>query len=83
MQHAELEGLIERNCSSLNCTTGKAEQVYEVLSEEAKATFDKAVSSLKQRLCPVQSEALSAQLMKQKQRSTETVDEYAQEFDAL
>ena len=54
-----------------------------MLSEEAKATFDKAVSSLRQRLCPVQSEDLSAQLMKQKQHSNETVDEYVQEFDTL
>ena len=33
--------------------TNKAEQAYEVLPEEAKATFDKAVESLKKRLRPV------------------------------
>ena len=55
-----------------------------MLSDEAKVTFDKVVGSLKQRLLPVRSKALlSALLIKRKQHTSETVDEYAQEFEAL
>ena len=64
-------------------TDQEAEQVYEVLPEEAKAIFDKAVESLK-KLHPVRNEALlSVQRMKRRQCTTELVDEYAQEFEAL
>ena len=60
---------------------GRAEKLYEVLPEEEKADFCKALGS---RLRPVCSEALlSARLMKRKHKETESVDEYAREFEAL
>ena len=63
---------------------GRAEQIYEVLTSESKATFSKAVDALKQRLHPVRSEALlSAQLMRRKQQYSESVDQYAQDFESL
>ena len=47
-------------------------------------TFPKAVDALKQRLYPVRSEALlSAQLMRRKQQYSESVDQYAQDFESL
>ena len=63
---------------------GRAEQLYEVLPNKAKASFLTAVDALKQRLYPVRSEALlSAQLIKRKQKYSESVDEYADEFESL
>ena len=64
--------------------TGKAERVYDVLPEGAKATFKEATEALGKRLSPVRREALvSAQLMRRRQRSDETVDSFAQEFEQL
>ena len=63
---------------------GRAEQLYEVLPDKAKASFSTAVDALKQRLHPVRSEALlSAQLIKRKHKYSESVDEYAHEFESL
>ena len=84
--HAELERWTDREkLLQLELhLTNKAEQVYEVLPEEVKATSDKAVESLKKRLRPVRNEALlSVQLMKRRQRTTESVDEHAQDFEAF
>ena len=66
---------------------GQAEQMYEVLPDKAKASFSTAVEALKalkQRLHPRRSEALlSAQLIKRKHKYSESVDEYAHEFESL
>ena len=63
---------------------GRAEQVFSVLPKESVCDFSTAVSSLRKRLAPVRREALlSAQLIKRKQRPTESVDQYAQDFETL
>ena len=64
--------------------TGKAERMYDVLPEGTKATFKEATEALRKRLSPVRREALvSAQLMRRRQRSGETVDSFGQEFEQL
>ena len=85
-RHAELEKWTDREkLLQLEIhLAGRAEQIYEVLTSESKATFPKAVDALKQRLHPVRSEALlSAQLMRRKQQYSESVDQYAQDFESL
>ena len=63
---------------------GRAERLFEVLSKESKSSFQAAVDGLRKQLAPVRREALvSAQLMKRKQKATETVDQYAQDFETL
>ena len=58
--------------------------MYEVLPTESKTSFSSAVESLKKRLAPARRDALlSAQLMKRKQLPSESVDQYAQEFETL
>ena len=55
-----------------------------MLPSEVKAPFMTATKALKQRLYPLQNEALlSVQLMKRRQGTTESVDEYAQDLEAL
>ena len=86
LRHAELEKWTDRErLLQLEIhLAGRAEQVYEVLMPEGKATFSKAVDALKQRLQPVRSEALlSVQLMRRKQRDSELVEGYAQDFESL
>ena len=64
--------------------TGRAERVYELLSSSVKSSFEEASQALCERLYPVESEALvSAQLMRCKQLSNETVDEFAQDLEKL
>ena len=63
---------------------GLSDQLYEILPYKAKSSFSTAMDALKQRLHPVRSEALlSAQLIKRKQKYSESVDEYAHEFESL
>ena len=58
--------------------------MYELLSPSVKSSFEKASQALHEQLYPVESEALvSAQLMKRKQLSSETVDEFAQDLEKL
>ena len=86
MRHAELEKWTEREkLLQLELyLSGRAEQLYEVLPAEEKTSFSKAVEALGHRLRPVKSEALlSAQLIRRKQRPTESVDEYAHNSEAL
>ena len=86
LRHAELEKWTEREkLLQLELhLSGRAEQLYEVLPVEEKASFAKVVEALGRRLQPVKSEALlSAQLMRRKQRPSESVDEYAHDFEAL
>ena len=55
-----------------------------MLDEESRSTFPKAIDALKKRLHPVQNEALlSAQLIKRRQRYSETVDDYTRNFEML
>ena len=85
-RHAELEWWSDRQklLQFELHLTGKAEQLYDLLPADSKSTFTAATESLKGQLHPVQNEALlSAQLMKRKQGSGESVDEYAQELEAL
>ena len=64
--------------------TGRAEHVYELLSPSVKSSFEKAPQALCERLYPVESEALvSTQLMRRKQLSSETVDEFTQDLEKL
>ena len=86
LRHAELERWTEREkLLQLELhLVGRAEQLYEVLPDKAKASFSTAVDAPKQRLHPVRSEALlSAQLIKRKQKYSESVDEYAHVFESL
>ena len=63
---------------------GRAERVYEVLPSTSKANFAAATEALQKRLNPVECEALvSAQLMRRKQQSVESVDEFAQDLEKL
>ena len=63
---------------------GKAELLYEVLPNDTKVSLDTAVAALRDRLQPVQHAALaSAQLMRRKQGTQESVDKYAQFFEQL
>ena len=63
---------------------GRAERLFEVLPSESKSSFKSAVEGLKKRLAPARRDALlSAQLMKRKQLPSESVDQYAQEFETL
>ena len=85
-KHAELERWSEREkLLQLELRLkGRAERLFEVLSKESKGSFQAVVDGLRKRLAPVRREALvSAQLMKRKQKATETVDQYAQEFETL
>ena len=62
--------------------TGRAERVYELLLSSIKSSFEEASKALRAWLYPVESEALvSAQLMRHKQLSSETVDEFAQDLE--
>ena len=63
---------------------GRAERVYEVLPSTSKASFAAATEALQKRLNPVEHEALvSAQLMRRKQQSVESVNEFAQDLEKL
>ena len=63
---------------------GRAKRTYELLSATARKTYKEATTALRQRLYPVESEALvSAQLMRCKQLNSESVDEFAQELEKL
>lgn len=63
---------------------GRAERVYELLPASKKGSFDEATQTLHERLYPIESEALvSAQLMRRKQQSHESVDEFAQDLEKL
>ena len=64
--------------------TGRAEKIYELLSDSVKESFQTATEALHKRLTPVRREALvSAQLMRRRQQNTETVDQFAQDFEKL
>ena len=53
-------------------------------SSSVKSSFEEALQALREQLYPVESEALvSAQLMRRKQLSNETVDEFAQDLEKL
>ena len=57
---------------------GRAERVYEVLPSTSKVSFKVATGALQKRLNPVEREALvSAQLMRRKQQTGESVNEFA------
>ena len=63
---------------------GKAESVYEVLPPEEKGSFDLASKALGKRIQPAKREALSsAQLLRRRQRTGESVDDYVREFEQL
>ena len=63
---------------------GRAELLYEVLPDDAKINLEVAVTALRDQLQPVQHATLaSAQLMRRKQNSQESVDKYAQCFEQL
>ena len=53
-----------------------------MLPTSKRSNFDEATQALSERLYPIESEALvSAQLMRRKQQSHESVDEFAQDLD--
>ena len=85
-KHAELQNWSERE-KLLHFElhlVGKAERVYEVLPGESKSSYAKATKALGDRLKPAGRKALSsAQLLRRKQRSGETVDAFVQEFEDL
>ncbi len=85
-RHAELERWSEREkLVQLELhLSGRAERLFDLLPPEVKAKFTSTVESLRKRLAPVRREALlSAQLMKTRQKPTDSVDEYAQHFESL
>ena len=64
--------------------SGRAERIYELLPGSCKSTFQDATTALQRRLEPVGRDALrSAQLIRRRQRSGESVDIYAQDFERL
>ena len=64
--------------------TDKAERIYEVLPEESKKDYATATKALGERLKPAGRKALSsAQLLRRKQGTGETVDVYVQAFESL
>ena len=75
---------MKRSCSLSSYLTGKAELLYEVLLDDVKTSLEVAVAALRDWLQPAQHAALaSAQLMRQKQNSQESVDNYVQCFEQL
>ena len=85
-RHAELEQWTDREkLVHLELRLkGRAERLFEILPDEVKRNYSSAVEGLRKRLTPVRREALvSAQLMKRKQKMSETVDQYAQDFESL
>ena len=85
-RHAELEQWTDREkLVHLELRLkGRAERLFEILPNEVKRNYSSAVEGLRKRLTPVRREALvSAQLMKRKQKVSETVDQYAQDFESL
>ena len=64
--------------------TGRAEKLYKLLSAGEDGSFKSATKALQKRLTPAGREALrSAQLMRRRQQTNESVDEFAQEFETL
>ena len=85
-KHAELEQWSDRQklLQFELHLVGKAEKIYNVLDKESKKTYASATKALRDRLCPVRREALkSAELLRRKQQQNESVDEFAQDFEAL
>ena len=85
-RHAELECWSEgAKLAQLELhLAGRAERLFEVLPAAVRESYQSAVAALQRRLVPVQREALlSAQLMRKRQKADETVESYAQEFEAL
>ena len=85
-RHAELEDWTEQEkLAQLELhLTGRAERLYEVLPADVRESFELALAALHSRLVPVQREALlSAQLMRRRQKADESVESYAQDFEAL
>ena len=87
---SRVAGVSGKNCCTLSfilwvkLNVGKAERVYEVLPGESKSSYAKATKALGDRLKPAGRKALSsAQLLRRKQRSGETVDAFVQEFEDL
>ena len=63
---------------------GKTEKIYNVLDKESKKTYASATKVLRDRLCLVRRETLkSAEILRRKQQQNESVDEFAQDFEAL
>ena len=63
---------------------GKAEGIYDVLPADEKTTFDLATKALGKRVQPAKREALSsAQLLRRRQKSGESVDDFVREFERL
>lgn len=64
--------------------TGKAESIYAVLPVDDKDTFEKASKALGERVRLAKREALSsAQLLRRRQRTGESVDDFVREFERL
>ena len=64
--------------------TGKAESVYKVLSAEMKESYTSATRALGEQLQPARREALtSAQSLRRRQKTGESVDEYVRDFEHL
>ena len=56
--------------------------MYELLPTSKRSNFDEAAQALSERLYPIESEALvSAQLMRSKQQSHESADDFAQDLE--
>ncbi len=85
-KHAELQRWTGRNklLQFELHLTGRAERIYEVLSEDVKTDFSKATAALGERLRPAGRKALaSAQLLSRKQKTGERVDAFVQVFEDL
>ena len=64
--------------------TGKAEGIYSVLPLEEKRDFTAASQAMGKRVQPAKCEALSsAQLLRMRQKVSESIDDFAREFETL
>ena len=85
-KHAELQRWSQRDklLQFELLLTGKAERIYEVLPEESKKDYATATKALGERLKPAGRKALSsAQLLRRKQGTGETIDAFVQAFESL
>ena len=64
--------------------SGRADQLYDVLPDKEKATFNDAIEALEKQLLPERREALmSIQLMRQRQRPDESIDAFVHDFESM
>ena len=59
--------------------SGRADQLYDVLPDKEKATFNDAIEALEKQLLPERREGL----MRQRQRPDESIDAFMHDFESM